>query len=542
MKLTRRQLLSHGLGFALVSSSSAIGYHYLKPKSASVSVRYPGMEIGHFIRDFQQKKLPVNPNIIEVDTIIIGSGAAALSALWWLKKQGHEKWLLLEGPEQNGNNAFGQYQDLQYPTGAHYLPTPTIESDYINDLLSDIGLYQNQQYDEASLVHAPAERLFTNTKWQNELLPELDTDSQRFFNQIEILQNTIGADGLKTFTIPIAKSSQDPKWLALDNITFSAWLQKNQYASDSLLWYLNYCCLDDYGQGIDQVSAWAGLQYFAARNHEKNHHTPQLLTWNNGLGNLSTRMRDWLKISPITDIKMLNRLPETYRYSLFSSALFIKEHQDFVEIHIYHQNQIHIIHATNAISAMPIYIANKIVHNIEQYGFQAAKHMPTYAPWLIGNFVLNSFPKEKSQLAWDNVVYPSPALGYINSTHQGIYVAKPEKTVLTSYRALDFLPADKMRNWLQKAEQAELIQLASEDLNTVYGKEFWGRVEHIELTIRGHAMASPTIGSIHNNGLKALRNHQSKLLFAHSDLSGYSIFEEAAWHGIQAAKKVLHTL
>ena len=33
-----------------------------------------------------------------------------------------------------------------------------------------------------------------------------------------------------------------------------------------LRWYLDYCCRDDYGAGMAQVSAWAGIHYFASRH------------------------------------------------------------------------------------------------------------------------------------------------------------------------------------------------------------------------------------------------------------------------------------
>jgi len=39
-----------------------------------------------------------------------------------------------------------------------------------------------------------------------------------------------------------------------------------------------------------------------------------------------------------------------------------------------------------------------------------------------------------------------------------------------------------------------------------------------------------------NAGLKALREHKGAILFAHADLSGFSVFEEAAWWGDRAAR------
>ena len=40
-------------------------------------------------------------------------------------------------------------------------------------------------------------------------------------------------------------------------------------------------------------------------------------------------------------------------------------------------------------------------------------------------------------------------------------------------------------------------------------------------------------------GLKALREMDGPVLFAHSDLSGFSVFEEASWWGYRAAQRAL---
>ena len=54
-------------------------------------------------------------------------------------------------------------------------------------------------------------------------------------------------------------------------------------------------------------------------------------------------------------------------------------------------------------------------------------------------------------------------------------------------------------------------------------------------------MASPSVGFLHNQGLANLRAQNQRILFAHSDLSGFSIFEEATWWGEQAANRIIDT-
>ena len=44
-----------------------------------------------------------------------------------------------------------------------------------------------------------------------------------------------------------------------------------------------------------------------------------------------------------------------------------------------------------------------------------------YSPWLTANLTLDRLPAQHdSELAWDNVIYDSPALGYVNATHMSV--------------------------------------------------------------------------------------------------------------------------
>jgi hypothetical protein len=72
-----------------------------------------------------------------------------------------------------------------------------------------------------------------------------------------------------------------------------------------------------------------------------------------------------------------------------------------------------------------------------------------------------------------------------------------------------------------------------------YGDKFAEHATALEITVRGHAMASPSPGFLSNRGLEALRAADGKILFAHADLSSFSVFEEAAWWGCEAARKIL---
>jgi hypothetical protein len=58
----------------------------------------------------------------------------------------------------------------------------------------------------------------------------------------------------------------------------------------------------------------------------------------------------------------------------------------------------------------------------------------------------------------------------------------------------------------------------------------------------GHAMVRPAVGSIFSEERRRLAHRDGRILFANSDLSGISIFEEAQYHGVLAAQTVLERL
>ena len=83
---------------------------------------------------------------------------------------------------------------------------------------------------------------------------------------------------------------------------------------------------------------------------------------------------------------------------------------------------------------------------------------------------------------------------------------------------------------LEAASAEDLFATAAADLLSVYGWRFRQSLLQVELTARGHAMASPAPGFVQPR-LASLARGRWPALFAHSDLSGLSLFEEAAWWG-----------
>lgn len=528
--MDRRSFLSlaGAAGTAVLSGAALYRWQEIRP-----TLHYPGRDEGHFLRD--RKPLPAPSKVIEAEVVILGSGVGGLTAAWKLGKEGQKGVVMVDGPQPFGNAAGGRFGELAFPTGAHYLPLPSAESVHIREMLFDLGIIERDPYgerpvyDERLVLHGPHERLLYQGRWQDGGIPadgvpqeELEQHA-RFFAEVERLR------AMRAFVFPAMCSSQDPQYAQLDTITFKQWADNAGYTSPTLHWYLNYCCRDDYGSRYDQVSAWAGLHYFCSRGGQAaNAETGAWLTWPGGM-------------QPLAD--QLAQRSGVQRHA--GSAVSLRTTAGGVEaLCMTLSNGVastYLVRARKAVCAMPLHVAARVVQGLDQMGFDARRDMPQYAPWLVANFLMKGFPPElpEAPLAWDNVVYQEPGLGYVVSTHQDIRVAPPKQTVFSAYVALSDRSPLEARKWMQTAGGDELVALASADLKAAYGWKFGLMVERVDITLRGHAMAIPRPGFRSNAGLEALRAADGPIVFAHADLTGFSVFEEAAWWGMEAARKIL---
>ncbi|AXK40448.1 NAD(P)/FAD-dependent oxidoreductase [Crenobacter cavernae] len=498
-----------------------------------IRVDRPGMVEGHLLRD--AAALPAPSANVTTGTVILGGGVAGLGCAYKLAREGDGDFLVVTGPEPMGNAACGRFGEWRYPKGAHYLPLPSRESTHVRELLYDLGVIESgpfsekPHFDEAALVHSPDERLFADGVWHDSLMPEpLDADTRRFFGLAEKLKRRIGADGKKLFAIPVSLSSADAEWRRLDAQTFASWLAEHGYRSAKLLWYLDYACRDDYGAGIDVVSAWAGLHYFASRAGEAaNAGAGAVLTWSAGLGEITGRMQD----------RVAAQRRDGFAVSLKETAAGVEA---LCAARTAGGWKTYTVHARRAVVAMPLHVARRVV-KFTDYGVDISIPLPPQASWLVGNLHMEGFPAEArgAPLAWDNVVHRGRTLGYVDASHQAVRAARPATTVFTSYQALSGQTPADLRRFLATAGADALAELLLADLETVYGWRLYRHAKALDVTVRGHAMSTPVPGYLDHPTLLALRGLDQKVLFAHGDLSGYSVFEEALWWGYRAAARIL---
>ena len=465
---------------------------------------------GHAIRDHAAFTTPTRTERLVV--VIVGGGIAGLSAAWRLNKRGFEDFVLLEMNDDAGGNARSGENDITaYPWAAHYVPVPGAKAVYVRELFEELGVLRNGVWDERYLCFAPQERLFTYGKWQDGIEPAIGlTQSDREqFSKLEQLFAQHRATG--AFTIPM-ELGLHAKSEVLDRVSFAEWLRQNGIDSPQVLWYMNYCCRDDYGAIAAETSAWAGIHYFASREAEEK----GPLTWPEGNGWITKRLMERV-------------------------GRYVRTNQPVRRIA---RNKIkYVVTTTNTnyecdavIFAAPTFLAPYIIEGVPR--LQTFE----YSPWLTANLTLDRPPKGAGtdERAWDNVVMHSPTLGYVDATHQTLQT-HIDRTVWTFYWALADGTATANRQKLLQSDWSFWSEAILSDLERVH-PDIRACVSRIDLMRMGHAMARPTVGAIFDADRRQLAQSTGRLLFANSDLSGFSIFEEAQYRGVRAADHVLETV
>jgi predicted NAD/FAD-dependent oxidoreductase len=475
-----------------------------------------------------------------VGAIVVGAGIAGLAAARALMRFGVDDLRVLELEDAAGGNSRGHaIAGMRCPLGAHYLPVPGERAVEVIELLEALGVRKTEQgravYDERMLCHSPQERLFIDGGWRDGLLPPLEAlpASERTATLADyraFSAAVVEAGDHDQFMIPTARSRWSPALSALDATTFAAWLDARGLHAPALRWYLDYCCRDDYGAGAAQVSAWAGLHYFASRHGFR---APGadiasadagegVLTWPEGNAWLAERLA-----APLGDRLLTGRV-----------ALRVREGRDDVSVDTWNaatkESERWI--AARVVMATPLFVSARLVETPVPALVEAAKPM-RYAPWLVANLHLDAALDDRpgAPPSWDNVAYGDIGLGYVDAMHQSMRpYAGP--TVLTAYRELGGdsradiathrarLLNEDWRTWADRIV-ADLV---------VLHPDLPGKLRRVDLMRYGHAMSIPAPGVRGSAALQALAAPQRHVHFAHADLSAYSVFEEAFFHGTRA--------
>lgn len=497
--------------------------------------------IGHRLRDGERIE-PAADNWQRAGVVIVGGGIAGLTAAWRLLKAGYEDFVLLELEAAPGGTSRSGHERgvVPYPWGAHYLPAPMKENVALVALLDEMGVLEGRDdrgepiVAEQFLCRDPEERVFYKGRWYEGLYLHAGA-SREDAAQLDVFNREIDRwaawrdqAGRRAFAIPVAIGSDDAEVTALDRVTMAEWLRRRGLDSPRLRWLVDYACRDDYGLTVEQTSAWAGLFYFASRMRAPGDEAQSLITWPEGNGRLVAHLYEKARAQVRLGLAVSEIIPTSEGRAAGVDVVALKgDGQSAVGFH-----------AERVIFAAPHFLTKYV---IRPYRENAPPHVNEfqYGAWMVGNLFLRDRPIETGfPLAWDNVLYESPSLGYVAATHQRGIDRGP--TVFTYYYPLCDEDPRAARRRLLEADWKSWADVALTDLTRAH-RDIRALTERLDVMRWGHAMIRPRPGFIWGGARRVATRAFRSIHFAHTDLSGVALFEEAFDHGIRAAEEVLAT-
>jgi glycine/D-amino acid oxidase-like deaminating enzyme len=535
--VNRREILAAFLGvpFALAACNREV-----TPPLPEGEIVGASDVFGHRLRDGVHVEVPADA-WSNVPLVIVGGGVAGLTAAWRLRNSGFTNFVLIElESAPGGTSRSGSNRLISYPWGAHYIPAPLKENAPLVSLLEEMGVVEGKDKDgepiigEQFLCRDPEERVFFKGRWYEGLYlhaGETQDDQQQFqkFNaEVDKWTAWRDAKGRRAFTLPVSACSDDADVTSLDRMSMSEWMDARGLTSERLRWWVDYACRDDYGMTHDHTSAWAGLFYFCSRAPAPKTESQPLITWPEGNGRLVQHLFEKAKANVQLDRAAVELIPADNGVDVVTIDHSGREPRGF--------------HAQRVIFAAPQFMARYVVR---PYRDNPPPHIGElqFGAWMVANLTLKDRPKPGSPrdfpLAWDNVLYESPSLGYVVATHQRGIDRGP--TVLTYYYPLVDENPRVGRTRLLETDWRGWAEVTLSDLSRAH-RDIRGLVEHLDVMRWGHAMIRPRVGFMWGGARREATKPFRSIHFAHSELSGVALFEEAFDNGLRAANEILSIL
>jgi protoporphyrinogen oxidase len=540
--LTRRELLAAFLGapFAL----SACGGREVTPPLPEGEIVGASDGVGHLIRD----GLRPEPEAWErAGVVIVGGGVAGLAAAWRLLRAGFEDFVLLELEAEPGGTARSgeEHGVVPYPWGAHYLPAPQRGNRALVALLDELGVLEGEDAEgepvvaEQFLCRDPEERVFYRGRWYEGLYLHAgatadDARQLQLFNaEVDRWGAWRDAKGRRAFAIPVANCSDDAEATALDRVSMGEWMRGRGLTSERLRWLVDYGCRDDYGLTLEQASAWAGLFYFASRMKAPGAEAQPLITWPEGNGRLVRHLYEKARAR----VRLGLAVADVRTFEVESRGVESRGGVEVVAVGRDGRGALG-FRADRVVFAAPQFLTKYLLKSYREGATPTHVAEFEYGAWMVANLFLSDRPRAGLGFpaAWDNVLYESPSLGYVTATHQRGLDRGP--TVFTYYYPLTEQNPRDARTRLLSAGRDEWAEVVLSDLQRAH-RDIRTLTRRLDVMRWGHAMIRPRVGFQWGGARLKAQQPFGPVHFAHTDLSGVALFEEAFDHGLRAAEELL---
>lgn len=411
-------------------------------------------EIGHLLRN--KASFP-KVDGGSIDHIIIGGGVVGMTAACRMKQEGESFQLFELAPNLGGTSSAGEFNGMQYSQGAHYeLAYPDYYGEELIEFLKELNIIQwdesiqlwnfvDQQY---IIPKEKEQQVYQDGNYRTEMFPDCEWTTQ-FEQLMDMWEGEFGLP-LRIYTFPLKM---------LNEITFKAYLHENLGPNPEMERLVDHQMIDDYGAKSDQISALAGVAYYACRPYYKRH----VPVFSPPQGNAYFVE------------KMYNHLDDQ-KSSVFKNHLIASIHRkgenDYeLEIIDVLQKQVKIVQTRELIFAGKQFLLPYIFPEVKQYV------LPTkYAPWAVFSFMLDGFHQA---IHWQNemITEDEGFMGFINLENKCLnvyYCLKPEER-------------SKLLDW--KNDPDQIISPLIQKLNEYLGVEIQAYLTKVLYHPIGHGMA-----------------------------------------------------
>ncbi len=465
-----------------------------------------------------ERRAEADMNVEKAPLVIIGGGMSGLLSAYLLREH---RPIVLEQAGRFGGNSKGQsYRGIDYSIGAAYFIKP------------DAGSAIEALYEELQLSD------FTSIKpASNPLLPEGARSVAHSDQQTKLLSayllKVLEGEELAFPEIPAVDDEGRAYINELDGQSFRAHLES--IAGGKLNRFLDarieHYCWSSFGASASEVSAAAGLNFFAAEFSD-------ICVSAGGNSAVAERVLERLHHT----LPAGNLRPRSLVYDV------IPEPESVRVVYLGADGKAHTIIAKSVIFSCPKFIAAKLLRDIEPARLDAIRQL-RYRSYLVANVCLNTPPRESFydkylendyQVALSNVRAASEHQKVTDVVLANFASRSRKSSVLTLYRGI---PYDGARIELYAPDSYDRIrrEFESQVSESILPALGFSEKNMRELRVArwGHPLPLAQTGLFANQVVdKLFAPFQSRIFFVEQDNWALPAFETAAMEAIRWAPQI----
>ena len=487
--------------FISVAGAAATLPFWLQGCSSSRSYEvdvYSDHHIGHLL--FESQSWPVK-KMGQIDLAIVGGGISGLAAAY--KHQKSDFQLFELSKSLGGSSSAVNHHGIMICQGAHYdLDYPDYYGKEVIDLLNKLKIIKYQPWtktwsfvDHKHLIPAyRKQQCIKGSQSSKTVLP----DGKEKTNFLELMAIYEGK-----LPMPTRLIGSDLKHL--NDINFLDFLNQNSFeCSQEFRKGLDYHMRDDYGAPSIEVSALAGIHYFACRPYYRKQ--VKLFSAPSGNRYFVHKLSRSLDNSRLKTSHLVSRINDGNRFEIEVLDIHNQTRQLWSSEEVIYAGQKH---------------ALKYVFPEEYHFFEENET----SPWMVVNLVTD---QEVSQYGYWQNEFPDEQNGFIGFIDSSVQdqTSLNGKRIFTGYYCLK--PKDREYLTTIKKHKDEIVEDVLDKVTKATGKKF--SIQKAFIKVMGHAIPIPQPGYL----LRDANSKKPKLRYAGVDNGRLPLLIEAIDSGLVA--------